>query len=183
MSTSKRNILHAATRAQWRTWLKRNHDQEREVWLAYAKKGSGERSVTYAEAVEEAICFGWIDGVVNPLDETYWIQRFTPRANVRNWSAINLERFERMVAEGKMTPAGLAKKPADVTPPPPRLSLDDPMPPVIAAALAKNAKARAAFDKLPPSHRRNYLRWIMEAKQEETKLRRLEQMVARLVGR
>jgi uncharacterized protein YdeI (YjbR/CyaY-like superfamily) len=132
--------------------------------------------------VEEAICFGWIDGVANPLDDKFWLQRFSPRANVRNWSAINLERFDRMVAEGKMTPAGLAKRPADVAPPPPRLSLDDPLPPFIAAALKKNAKARAAFEKLPPSHRRNYLRWITEAKQEATRLRRLQQMMEKLLG-
>ncbi len=175
-----RNLLRAGTRAQWRTWLKRNHDREPEVWLVFAKKASGHRTVSYVEAVEEALCFGWIDTTANPLDHDFYLQRFTPRRNVQKWSAINLERFDRMVAEGKMTAAGLAKRPADVTAPPPRLSSDDPVPPFVTEALAGKPKARAAFGKLPPSHRRNYLRWITEAKQEATRLRRLEGMIERL---
>lgn len=175
-----RNQFRARTRAQWRTWLKRNHDREREVWLVFAKKGSGHRTVSYVEAVEEAICFGWIDTTANPLDDDFYLQRFTPRRNVQNWSAINLERFDRMVAEGKMTAAGLAMRPADVAPPPPRLATGAPVPPFVAEALAKRPKARAAFEALPPSHRRNYLRWITEAKQEATQLRRLEEAIRRL---
>ncbi len=174
------DFLKVRSRAQWRTWLKRNHDRADDVWLAFAKKGSGQRTVTYVEAVEEALCFGWIDTKAHPLDDHFYLQRFTPRRNLRNWSAINLERFERMVAEGKMTPAGLEKRPHDITPPPPRLSSDDPVPPFVTKALARRPKARAAFEALPPSHRRNYLRWITEAKQEVTQVRRLESMIERL---
>lgn len=175
-----RNLLRVASRARWRAWLKRNHDREREVWLVFAKKGSGQRTVSYVDAVEEAICFGWIDTTANPLDDDCYLQRFTPRSNVRNWSAINLERFDRMVAEGKMTDAGRARRPHDVTAPKPRLSSDDPVPSFVVKALAKSPKARKTFESLAPGQRRDYLRWITEAKQEATKLRRLERALRHL---
>jgi uncharacterized protein YdeI (YjbR/CyaY-like superfamily) len=96
------------------------------VWLVYAKKHTGKPSVRYAEAVEEAICFGWIDTTVNRLDDDHYVQRFTPHTDSRNWSKLNLERFERLVAQGRMTDAGRAKRPPDVSPPPPRLQARDP---------------------------------------------------------
>lgn len=146
----------------------------------YAKKGSGEASVTYAEAVEEAICFGWIDTTVRTIDDAHYMQRFTPRTNARNWSAINLKRFEKMVAAKKMTKAGLAVRPPDVKPPKARLSSGATVPGFVAAELARHPKAQALFDSLPPSYRRDYLRWITEAKQEATRLRRLEEAIRRL---
>ena len=180
LGPDQRNLLRVASRARWRAWLKRNHDREREVWLVFAKKGSGQRTVNYVEAVEEALCFGWIDTTANPLDDDCYLQRFTPRTNVRNWSAINLERFDRMVAEGKMTDAGLARRPPDVTAPKPRLGNDDPVPQFIIDALAKSPKARKTFESLAPGYRRDYLRFITEAKQEATKLRRLERAIRHL---
>src|SRR5258706_8481432 len=112
-----RNLLRVRSRAQWRTWLKRNHDREREIWLVFAKKASGHRTVSYIEAVEEALCFGWIDTTANPLDHHFYLQRFTPPRKVQKWSATNLGRFHRMVGEGKMTAAGLAKRRPDDTAP------------------------------------------------------------------
>jgi len=165
--------LQTPTRAQWRAWLKKNHEKAREVWLVYAKVHSAKRSVTYAEAVEEALCFGWIDTTVHTIDEDHYEQRFTPRTNERNWSKINLERFARMEAEGKMTEAGRAKKPAGVKPPPQRLQSGDPIPGYIVDELKKHPQALAFFEALAPGYRRNYLRWITEAKLEETRLKRL----------
>lgn len=173
-------LLRVPTRAQWRAWLKKNHAKAREIWLVYQRAHSRKGSVTYAEAVEEAICFGWIDTTVRPIDEDHYMQRFTPRTNERNWSKVNLERFARMEAEGKMTAAGQAKKPADVQPPPPRLQSGDPVPGFILEALKKHPEARRFFDSLAPGYRRNYLRFITEPKREETRLRRLEQAIAKL---
>ena len=120
--------FRARSRAEWRAWLERNHATVPEVWLVYAKKASGKPTVRYAEAVEEALCFGWIDTTVHPLDANYYLQRFTPRTNLRNWSKLNLDRFDRMVAQGRMTDAGRAKRPPDVAPPADRHDARAPFP-------------------------------------------------------
>src|SRR2546422_1702461 len=131
-----RNRLRLRSRREWRSWLKRNHATQREVWLVFAKRHTGKASLRYNEAVEEALCFGWIDTTVRRLDGDHYMQRFTPRSNPRNWSKINLERFRRMVAEGRMTAAGRAKRPAKVAPPPRRHQSDDPIPAFMEEALA-----------------------------------------------
>ncbi len=130
------------TRRQWRSWLRKHHDVESEVWLVFAKRSSGKKSLRYAEAVEEALCFGWIDTTVRKLDEHHYIQRFTSRANRRKWSKINLDRFARMEAEGLMTDAGRAKLPADVTPPPPRLQSGDPVPEFVTKSARQGRRGR-----------------------------------------
>ena len=172
--------FRAKSRAEWRAWLERHHATESEVWLVYAKKHSGKPSVGYAEAVEEAICFGWIDTTVNRLDDDHYVQRFTPRTDSRNWSKLNLERFERLVAEGRMTDAGRAKRPPDVAPPPPRLQARDPVPAFIRRTLTIHPAARRTFLALAPTYRRDYVRWIVEAKKPETRERRLAQSIRRL---
>ena len=130
--------------------------------------------------MEEALCFGWIDTTVRRVDDEHYMQRFTPRSNDRNWSKINLERFARMEAEGKMTDAGRAKRSARVNPPRKRLHAGDPVPDFVAAALRAHPKARAFFETLAPGYRRDYLRWITEAKREETRAKRLEQAILKL---
>jgi uncharacterized protein YdeI (YjbR/CyaY-like superfamily) len=172
--------FRAKSRAEWRSWLKRNHATEPEIWLVYAKKQSGKPTVRYAEAVEEAICFGWIDTTVNRLDDDHYIQRFTPRTDFRNWSKLNLDRFDRMVAEGFMTDAGRAKRPPDVVPPAPRLDARDPVPAFIHRALTAHPAAQRTFLALAPTYRRDYVRWIVEAKKAETRKRRLEESIRRL---
>jgi uncharacterized protein YdeI (YjbR/CyaY-like superfamily) len=172
--------LRVTTRAQWRKWLERHHDRETEAWIVYKRAHTGPRQLTYADAVEEAICFGWIDTTVHPIDDDHYMQLFTPRRNLRNWSKINLDRFAKMEAAGLMTDAGRAKKPHDVTPPPPRVQSGDPVPSFIAEALERHPKAKEVFEKLAPSYRRNYIRYIVEAKQEATRARRMEQMIVKL---
>jgi uncharacterized protein YdeI (YjbR/CyaY-like superfamily) len=130
--------------------------------------------------VEEALCFGWIDTTVKRLDDEHYMQRFTPRSNLRNWSKINLERFRRMVAEGRMTAAGRAKLPADVAPPPRRHESGDPIPAFIARGIANDPVAQKKFSALPASYRRDYVRWISEAKQQETRERRLKEAIRHL---
>lgn len=172
--------LRVTTRAQWRRWLERHHDRESEAWVLYRRAHTGPRELTYADAVEEAICFGWIDTTVQPVDDDHYMQLFTPRRNLRNWSQINLDRFAKMEAAGLMTDAGRAKKPVDVMPPAPRVQSGDPVPDFILKALRKHPEALRFFRELAPSYRRNYIRWIVEAKQEATRMRRLELTIERL---
>ena len=172
--------LDVRSRRQWRKWLEGHHASESEIWLVYAKKHTGTPSVRYAEAVEEALCFGWIDTTVNRLDADHYVQRFTPRTNTRNWSKLNRERFRRMVEEGRMTNAGRAKLPADVPEPRRRLLAGALTPAFIRRALAAHPAARRNFAALAPTYRRDYLRWITEAKKPETRERRLKEAIRRL---
>jgi uncharacterized protein YdeI (YjbR/CyaY-like superfamily) len=168
------------SRAEWRKWLERNHDRAQEIWLLFVKAHTGRRTFTYAEAVEEAICFGWIDTTVRRIDDEHFMQRFTPRTNERNWSKINVERYDRMEAEGKMTDAGRARRAAKLLGPRHRLQMGDAIPDFIAAELKKHPKAAAFFETLAPSYRRDYLRWISEPKREETRAKRLSEAMAKL---
>jgi len=102
-------IVEAPDQPAWRRWLEANHAEVDGVWLKFAKKASPAQTVTYAEAVEEALCFGWIDGQARGHDEHFYLQRFTPRRARSKWSQINREKAERLIAEGRMSPAGLAQ--------------------------------------------------------------------------
>lgn len=168
------------SRAEWRKWLEKNHESAAEVWLLFVKAHTGKRTFAYVEAVEEAICFGWIDTTVRRIDDETYMQRFTPRSNDRNWSEINIERFDRMEAEGKMTDAGRARRAAKLLGPKKRLEASDPVPEFIAEALAKRPKAAAFFATLAPGYRRDYLRWIAEPKREETRAKRLAEALEKL---
>src|SRR5687767_12169159 len=101
--------FYARNRSAWRKWLEKNHDKKKEIWLVYYKKSSGKPRVEYSDAVEEALCFGWIDSTQKPIDEQCFAQRFTPRKDKANWSDLNKERAKRMIEQGLMTPAGLQK--------------------------------------------------------------------------
>ena len=93
---------------EWRAWLEHNHSREREIWIGYYKKHTGKKSITYNEAVEEALCFGWIDSLVRKVDENIYMQKYTPRKKTSVWSLTNVRRVEKMNALGKMTPEGLS---------------------------------------------------------------------------
>jgi uncharacterized protein YdeI (YjbR/CyaY-like superfamily) len=169
-----------ASRAAWRSWLEKNHDRTSEIWIVFVKAHTGKPRLSYVEAVEEALCFGWIDTTVQRIDEDHYRQRFTPRTNLTNWSKINLDRFAKMEAAGQMTDAGRAKRPAVVDAPRKRLQAGAPVPQFVQDALDANPKAKAFFETLAPGYRRDYLRFITEAKKEETRLRRLEEAIRRL---
>jgi uncharacterized protein YdeI (YjbR/CyaY-like superfamily) len=102
-------IVQAPDQSAWREWLQANHGSPDGVWLKFAKKASPTATVSYAEALEEALCFGWIDGQVRRYDEHFYLQRFTPRRRRSKWSQNNVEKAERLIAEGRMHPAGLAQ--------------------------------------------------------------------------
>jgi uncharacterized protein YdeI (YjbR/CyaY-like superfamily) len=170
--------LHLTTRAAWRSWLAEHHDRETEIWLVYNKRHTGEPRVEYDDAVEEALCFGWIDSIVRTIDEDRYAQKFTPRKAKSKWSESNLKRFAKLVREGKMTGAGLAKAPPQDAAPLP--AADDSVPGYIEAALRANDVAWINFTNLAPSYRRLYIRWIEDAKKEETRRKRLAEAVSLL---
>jgi len=171
-------MLTVTTRAEWRAWLAEHHDNQSEIWLVYNKRGSGRPRVLYDEAVEEALCFGWIDGIAKPIDQNRYAQRFTPRREKSEWSALNRRRFAQLVKEGRMTPAGLARQPKGSAPS--RRRATDAVPADIRKALAKNRAAKRFFDELAPSYRRLYVHWIDSAKKEETRARRLREAISLL---
>jgi uncharacterized protein YdeI (YjbR/CyaY-like superfamily) len=172
--------LHVETRSRWRDWLAKHHDKETEIWLVYNKKRSGRPRVSYDEAVEEALCFGWIDGLVKPIDADRYAQRFTPRRENSRWSDLNRRRFRRLVEEGRMTPAGRARGPSK---PPPAKRSPSKTPRYIVAALRGHPEAQRFFRELAPSYRRLYVRWIDSAKREETRQRRLSEAISLLARR
>ncbi len=180
------NTFHPTTRPAWRAWLAAHHDRESEIWLIYSKRHTQQPRVEYAEAVEEALCFGWIDSIVRTIDADRYAQKFTPRKAKSKWSASNLERFARMVREGKMTAAGLAKAPPEeavaAAPKAPagEGEGEDTVPSYIEEALRANGMAWTNFSRFAPSYRRLYVRWIEDAKREETRRKRLAEAVSLL---
>ncbi len=167
---------HPETRSDWRKWLEKNHSTSPGVWLIYYKKESGKRKFNYADAVEEALCFGWIDSTLRPLDNERFMQRFTPRKSKSGWSGLNKKRIEKMIGEGLMTKAGLekieaAKKDGSWE------SLDHiaaiQLPQDFEKALSKNKKAKANFENFPPFAKKQFLYHINQAKTEATRKKRI----------
>ena len=173
--------LHLSNRNDWRAWLEKNYATKKEVWLIYYKKCTGKPSIPYEDSVEEALCFGWIDGIIKRIDDERCARKFIPRRSRSRWSESNKKRAERMISEGRMTEAGIARvddaqksgewfKSSVV---PKNLMI----PPFIEKALTKNKKASENFNKLAESYKKLYVRWISSAKREETRLRRLEEAI------
>jgi uncharacterized protein YdeI (YjbR/CyaY-like superfamily) len=176
--------LYATDREQWRHWLSLHHATETGVWLVFYKKETAKPTIAYEAAVEEALCFGWIDGIVKKIDEARYARKFTPRRGSSGWSELNKKRAERMMRQGRMTEAGLAKisaaKKSGLWDKDPRPEISFDVPPELARALVRNKKAKENFDKLAPSHRRHYIAWIAIAKRAETKRRRVKESIALL---
>ena len=165
---------------QFREWLKQNHDSTTELWLVFHKKSSGKKSITYAEALDEALCFGWIDGVRKKLNETSYIQRFTPRKPRSIWSNINVRHVERLKKEGRIHAAGLE---AYARRDPKRTGIYSfenrprELSPSYEKTFRQNTKAWKFFQEQPPSYKRLMIFRTMSAKKEETQLRRLKQLI------
>jgi len=145
-----------------------------EVWLGYYKKDRGRPRVAYADAVEEAICFGWIDSKIKKLDEARFAQLFTPRKPKSMWSSINIERARRMIREGKMTASGLKVfDPRNQTP-----ALPSKLPATLEEQFKNQEAAWENFQHFPPAYQRMTLGWVASAKKEETQIRRLRRLIA-----
>lgn len=173
--------LYATNREDWRAWLKRNHTKKKQIWLIYYKKHTGKPRIPYSDAVEEALCFGWIDSTVQRLDNEKYAQKFTPRKLRSRWSQLNIKRAQDMIEKGKMTNAGLAlfkeagkKKPRTAI-----MKKKYAVPPDLRKALAKNKKALTNFNNFAPSYRKMYVLWILDAKKQETREKRIKRVVER----
>jgi uncharacterized protein YdeI (YjbR/CyaY-like superfamily) len=176
------DTFFAADRAAWREWLAAHHGSASVVWLLLHKKNVAEPSVAYDEAVEEALSWGWIDGRTNRWDERSYAVRFTPRKPGSVWSESNIARVERMIAEGRMTPAGQAL----VDEAKRRGSWDEAAsgrlevtPPDLEEALAADPAAAARWRAWAPTHRRQYVYWVLDAKRPETRERRVAEVARR----
>ena len=177
--------FHPESRAEWRAWLAGHHDRRDEVWLVLWRQRSGRTGLAYEEAVQEALCFGWIDGKSAGVDDERTMLRFSPRKRGSGWARSNKLRVERLLAEGLMTEAGLAlieeaKRDGSWT----RLDAveDLVVPDDLAAALAGHPGARENWDGFPRSVRRAALLGIVEAKRPETRAKRVAE-TARLTAR
>jgi uncharacterized protein YdeI (YjbR/CyaY-like superfamily) len=165
----------AADRAEWRRWLSKNFARSEEIWLVFYKKASGKQTVSYDHAVEEALCFGWVDGMKKKLDEECYAFRFTPRKPKSAWSKSNIQRVERLIAEGIMMPAGLKTyNSGDRREVPP---LPSELPKVLEDKFRKQRAAWANYGKFPPGYRRMTAGWVASAKKEETRIKRLEKLM------
>ena len=176
--------LLAPTREAWRAWLAEHHATSAEIWLVLGKKGSGIQTVTLDEAMEEAVCFGWVDSVVKRLDDRPHALRFTPRKPKSVWSQSNVDRVQRLTAEGRMTPAGLAlvdtAKASGRWEAATRRDVLMAPPPELEAALTARPGGREGFARLPASLKKQLIHWIAEAKRPETRRRRVDEVIRRI---
>jgi uncharacterized protein YdeI (YjbR/CyaY-like superfamily) len=168
------------SQSDFRSWLEENHDSVRELWVGFYKKASGKGGLTYRQAVDEALCFGWIDGLTKRIDDLSYRQRFTPRRPTSNWSSINIKRVAELKKQGLMHPAGLAafrRRDRERE----RLYSYESEQPKLAPRYEKQFRARKKawdfFSKQPPFYRRGATWWVMSAKKEETRERRLATLI------
>jgi uncharacterized protein YdeI (YjbR/CyaY-like superfamily) len=169
-------LLDVQTPEEWRTWLADHHESESEVWLVFHKRHTGKPSIAYNEAVDEALCFGWVDSLVKRLDDARYARKFTPRKPDSKWSLTNRKRYAELVASGRLMPAGLKRAPTDRSydqPP----ALPSKIPRYIEEAMRRQPKAWSSFESLAPSYRRRYIGWIDSAKHQDTKDRRLQEVI------
>ena len=172
--------VQVTSRAQWRSWLLSNHSTTKGIWLVRYKKAHGEKHVPYADVVEEALCFGWVDGLARALDDTRSQILLTPRKPRSNWSAVNKARVESLIASGLMMVAGLEKIDiAKANGSWSNLEQSDALtePDDLKAAFTKSATARKNWDAFPPSARKATLEWIYSAKRQETRADRVKKAV------
>ena len=164
---------------QWREWLATHHESESEVWLVFHKRHTGRPFIAYDEAVDEALCFGWIDSLIKRLDDDRYARKFTPRKPGSRWSTANRKRYAHLKAGGRLTRAGLERAPTDRSGDAPRSSPSK-VPQYIQQALRSRPAASNYFESLAPSYRRLYIAWIDSAQQQETKTRRLQEAIGLL---
>jgi uncharacterized protein YdeI (YjbR/CyaY-like superfamily) len=174
----------AVDRATWRAWLAEHAATETEIWLVYCKKQTGTPCVAYLDSLEEALCFGWVDSLIQKIDEDKYARKFTPRKAGSRWSALNRHLVAKLIGQGLMTEAGLARvdfpHPEVETTRPRPAPL--PLPDWLESTLKTSPRAWQNFQKLPLSHRRRYIAWISAAKREETRQKRLREAILLLEG-
>jgi uncharacterized protein YdeI (YjbR/CyaY-like superfamily) len=174
--------IYFASPDQFRAWLEQHHDSATEVWLGYWKKHTGRPSLTWSQAVDEALCFGWIDGVLRRVDDERHVQRFTPRKPTSNWSAVNIAKVEQLRAEGRMRPAGeaaFARRRQERSGVYSYEQRDKAaLEPEQDERFRADAAAWAYWTAAPAGYRRMATWWVVSAKKPETRERRLGQLIA-----
>ncbi len=175
--------LFCRNRLEWRNWLEKNHSDFNEIWLIYYKKNTKKETISYNDAVEEALCFGWIDSLVKSIDNETYMQKYTPRKPQSVWSLINTKRVEKMIQQNKMTKVGLemveiAKNNGQWDKAYSSKTRFDIRKELI-LALKLEPTAFKNFFNFPPSSQNNYVGWILSAKKEDTKKRRIDFVVER----
>ncbi len=171
--------LYITNRKEWRRWLENNHKRRNEVWLIYYKKHTGKPRLSYDDAVEEALCYGWIDSNYKRVDDERYMQKFTPRKTKSIWSKTNKNRVKKLIDQGLMTEAGLAKVQEakrngswkDSTP----IYDTRRIPPELKSALSASKKAYEFYKNLAPTYKKQYIWWIVSAKREETRKKRIKE--------
>ena len=178
--------LQFRNKDEWRAWLTENHATQKDAWLVILKNNVIKPGVYYKEAVEEAICFGWIDGVMKSVDAEFYYLRFSPRKRGSIWSVSNQIRVEQLIAQGRMTEAGMAKvreaKENGEWEAAIRREDTSSLPEDLGRALESHAEARANFGKFPASQKKQILYWLASAKTEKTRLKRIQEIVAMTVN-
>ena len=174
--------LYFRSKEEWRKWLSENHLQKEPVWLVYYKKESEKPTISYNDSVEQALCFGWIDGLIKSIDDEKYKRKFTPRSNFFNWSPSNRKRVEKLIKSGEMTETGLntigdyqkTKKlvwPETQIQQPEFTTFSENLWEILKA----DKKAYDFFNSLSASHKNRYFMWVMHAKKEETRIKRMNE--------
>ena len=180
MPTPK-NVKYFKTSHHLRRWFEKNHGKRREQWIGFYKKESGIPSITWPESVDQALCFGWIDGIRKSIDDKRYTIRFTPRRASSIWSAVNIKRVKELQQRGAMKNAGLKAFEARDPKKSNRYSFEQranpKFPPVCVKRFKANVKAWNNFSVMPPGYRRMSTWWVISAKHEATKLKRLDQLI------
>jgi len=175
------NVQHFASQKAFRKWLEKNHHKMKELFVGFYKKASGRSGITYKEAVDEALCFGWIDGIKKRVDEESYTHRFTPRTKKSYWSAVNTKRFQELQQLGLVAPPGQAAFDARDPSKTQRYSFEREQAEVFSPEIEKRFRAKKKawqfFESQPPSYRKLATFWIMSAKREETRAKRLERLI------
>jgi uncharacterized protein YdeI (YjbR/CyaY-like superfamily) len=175
------NTLAVSTRRQWRHWLEKHYDREPGIWLIFNKRHTGAASLSYDDAVEEALCYGWIDSIIRRIDDGRYARKFTPRKADSRWSEANRRRYADLKSRGLLASPGLQRPPTSRGYDVPRASASA-IPSYIKQSLRANPRSRKYFEQLAPSHRRAYIGWIDSAKREETKQKRLAEALRLLAA-
>ena len=177
------DLLSFNSRTEWRSWLEAHHDRAIAAWIVIYKNGPRKAWLSLHAAQEEALCFGWVDSIIQKINDEKYARKFNPRRAGSFWSASNKKRMEKLITEGRMTRAGLAKYDPDA-----RESTSEngqrirrgeiPIPVEVMQRVESNPRAWENFQRLPPSHQRQYMSWVLSAKKVETQQKRLDEVIA-----
>jgi len=178
--------VYFTSAAALRRWFEENHEREKELMIGYYKKDTGKESISWSESVDEALCFGWIDGIRRSVDAERYCIRFTPRNPGSNWSAVNLKKMDELIREGRMQEAGM--KVYELRNPEKEqvYSYENGNQPALTGEMEQHFRQQTTawtyFSAQTPSYRKTTIRWVMGARQEATRIKRLEELIASCAG-